>query len=139
MSGKPIEWTPERLRARTAITPSGCWLWLGTHTAAGYGTVSYRRAGQRFGTTAHRLSLTLFRGPIADALDVDHLCLNRGCVNPDHLEAVTHQENVRRMPGLFGRRARATRCLRGHELVARSDGRRRCPTCHRMARIARAA
>jgi hypothetical protein len=84
------------------VQPNGCWNHRGPYTSKGYG-----RSG-RFGP-AHRYYWTMLRGPIPDGLTIDHLCLNKKCVNPDHLELVTASENTRRM--LAGRRAnnRATR------------------------------
>lgn len=121
---------------RVTIRPDGCWDWRGYHLPSGYATVDTPETT----TTAHRLAYTLFIGPIADDLDADHLCQRRGCVNPYHLEAVPHQVNIHRMPGLFGRRARAKTCDRGHDDWTRdNDGRRRCRTCRIAARQARAA
>lgn len=75
---------------------TGCWLWLGGHTPAGYGQIWYSgRQGY-----AHRFAYELFRGPIPSGYDIDHLCRQRACVNPAHLEPVTHLVNVRR--GLVG-------------------------------------
>src|SRR6202030_118623 len=71
---------------------SGCWLWLGACNEFGYG---------KFGKVkAHRFSYEREKGPIPDGLEIDHLCRNKSCVNPDHLEAVTHGENRRRVPHL---------------------------------------
>lgn len=75
--------------------PDACWLWLGGHLQSGYAM------GSR--TTAHREVYEKMRGPIPPGLEIDHLCRNRGCVNPSHLEAVTHQENIRRSPVNSGR------------------------------------
>lgn len=132
--------TPDTFMARVTIREDGCWDWSGTHTNAGYATVI--DAGRT--TTAHRFAYELFVAPIDADLDADHLCFNRGCVNPSHVEPVTHRENIHRMPGLFGQRARATHCQRGHDLSMtatfdKGDGRRRCRTCRQEAQRRRAA
>lgn len=103
-------------------TPT-CWNWKGATTGAGYGHVS----GDKM---AHRVSYELIKGPIPQDNDLDHLCRNHACVNPDHLEPVTRQENVKRGKALI------TNCPRGHPLVegnlrTRKDGHRSCLTCHR--------
>ncbi|HEY8766071.1 MAG TPA: HNH endonuclease signature motif containing protein [Dehalococcoidia bacterium] len=72
----------------------GCWPWTGVIHPLGYGHVNI--PGTRNPQMAHRASYEFFVGPIPDGLELDHLCRNRGCVNPSHLEPVTHLENVRR-------------------------------------------
>lgn len=70
----------------------GCWEWVGTHAARGYGQLKV--AGVR--RLAHRVVYELLKGPIPHGLELDHLCHNRNCVRPNHLEPVTHQENMLR-------------------------------------------
>lgn len=78
---------------------TGCWDWLATRTAAGYGQFwagRYSPTGQPLLDSAHRVVYEVLVGPIPAGLEIDHLCRNTGCVNPEHLEVVTHAENVRR-------------------------------------------
>ena len=84
-------------------------------------------------TYAHRFSYETLVGPIPEGKILDHLCRVRMCVNPDHLDVVTHGENLRRGFGTTGLRARQTHCIRGHELSGRNvkvyGGKRYCLTC----------
>lgn len=75
-------------RVDQSAGPAGCWPWLGAIAPSGYGRVHSR--------WAHRLSYEFLVGPIPAGLDIDHLCRNRLCVNPAHLEPVTRLVNVRR-------------------------------------------
>jgi hypothetical protein len=80
----------------------------------------------------------LFIGPIPQGLTIDHLCRNRACVNPTHLETVDHRTNVLRGEGPPAREARATSCQRGHPKVAANrkidaDGKARCRVCIRLS------
>ena len=83
-----------------------CWTWAGCKTPKGYG-VTWHKGKTQF---AHRLIYLLIIGEIAKGLQVDHLCRNRSCCNPAHLEIVTLQENIRRgMQGIL-----RTHCINGH-------------------------
>ena len=107
---------------------SGCWIWTGSRTGDGYG--QFRLDGRT--TMAYRAAYLLYVGPVGDGLDIDHLCRNPSCVNPEHLEPVSHAENVRR--GLRG--ALTTHCPSGHAYTDENtyitpEGRRKCRGCNR--------
>jgi hypothetical protein len=96
-------------------------------------------SGPSLRITAHRAAYRLFVGPIPDGYEVDHLCQNRGCVNPDHLEAVPLKENRRRRDTPSGKRhwnGKKTHCKNGHpfsgaNLAIDANGRRICVSCRR--------
>ncbi len=92
---------------------TGCWLYIGGVCKDGYAKV--KRSGQFLG---HRASYVESVGPIPDGCEIDHLCRVRCCVNPAHLEPVTHGANVRRgvYPKETHRNGRKTHCKRGHAL-----------------------
>lgn len=118
---------PEKFWARVD-TSGNCWEWLGTKTSAGYGNC-YIPEGQTTGV-AHRVAYALLIGVPADDMQLDHLCRNRACVNPDHLEPVTAQENVLRSASPPSQFAKRDRCAEGHPFVIRKyNGKRFCREC----------
>jgi predicted RNA-binding Zn-ribbon protein involved in translation (DUF1610 family) len=94
----------ERLATKIDVHPiTFCWLWTGCVDENGYGNIGVRRPdGTRTVGYAHRVAYEETVGPIPDRLEIDHLCRTRSCVNPGHLEAVTHRENARRGAGTGG-------------------------------------
>lgn len=116
------------LLARISFT-EGCWGWTGDHLPSGYGRFYFR--GER--SIAHRAVFEALRGKVPAGLVLDHLCRNRGCVNPWHLEPVTDAVNILRGVGPPAMNAKKTHCVHGHEFtpentIARKDG-RECRAC----------
>ena len=106
-----------------------CWNWQGGKRGNGYGSFYDGRT-----VPAHRYCYEALVGDIPAHLEPDHLCRNRACVRPDHLELVTHQENTRRGTG-WARNGNNTHCIHGHAFDAkntyiRKNGTRRCRRCH---------
>ncbi len=102
----------ERLLTRTTETADGCWEWQGARTGSGYGALLFNGRTE----LTHRIAYLCLTGPIPDGLVLDHLCRNTWCCNPEHLEAVTQGENVRRQPRISDR----TSCPKGHELSGKN-------------------
>lgn len=132
---------PNTLSIRKMMTPSQlfwsrvtggdigtCWEWQGAITAAGYGA--------HMGAGAHRFAYEDIVGPIPDGLQLDHLCNNKACVNPWHLEPVTPLVNTHRMMIHTGTGIGATHCPSGHEYTVaniqpKAGNRRGCRACAR--------
>lgn len=110
-------------------TSGDCWSWTGADNGSGYGRLWVN--GVRI--YAHRYAYELLVAPISDGLHIDHLCRNRRCVNPDHLEPVTRKENILRGVSPPAERARATHCIRGHKFDGQRANRneRVCRICDR--------
>ena len=109
-----------------------CWEWTAQRDRYGYGKFFLDGATRG----AHRVAYELFVGPVPTSLQVDHLCRNHGCVNPDHLEAVTQIENMARGVGAQATALRTGYCVRGHEYTVentlrKANGMRICKACNR--------
>lgn len=121
----------DNIFAKVLEDETGCWLWQGCVNGSGYGKI--RCDGTRIG--AHRTFYALFNGSLTKELCLDHLCRVHNCVNPDHLEMVTFQENIRR--GQHYHRNK-THCAAGHEYTeentyqAPDKTHRQCRTCGRQ-------
>jgi hypothetical protein len=131
--------------AKVREVPSGCWEWTGSRMA-GYGQFGTRTAGCRRGltTAAHRIAYELVVGQVRDGLELDHVCRNRACCNPAHLEPVTHRENVLRGVSPMALNARKEACPRGHAYAPANTyvtkaGKRQCRACHADRQRARRA
>lgn len=108
---------------------SGCWIWGAAATYGGYGLYHPPNNGKRI--LAHRYSYELHKGVIPDGMDLDHLCRNRACCNPDHLEPVTPKENNLRSMSPWAINARKKTCIHGHPLDGiEKRGYRFCRVCN---------
>lgn len=115
-----------------------CWLWDMSCTTGGYGQLFYRGRN----SYSHRVAYELLKGPIPEGLQLDHLCRNRSCCNPAHLEPVTSRENSLR--GMCYEILRAkTHCKHGHEFTPentrrhKNGGGRYCRICSNAASMER--
>lgn len=140
-----MDMTHEALRRRLLShiehAANGCWIWLRAKRPEGYGTLDAAVEGKKYQThAAHRVSYIVFRGPIPSGLEIDHLCRQPSCINPDHLEVVTRRENVLRSRSFAAINSRKKSCKSGHplsgeNLYLRPNGARVCRTCQREFRL----
>jgi hypothetical protein len=110
-----------------------CWTWQACLVGGGYGWFARKGDGSKL---AHRWTWETLVGPIPDGLDLDHLCRNRACVNPDHLEPVTRRENLLRGATRTAAAAAATHCPANHPYDEantgyQNGGDRYCRVCKR--------
>jgi HNH endonuclease len=121
----------DRFLAKIAVSSDGCWVWTAGVTRQVHGYAVYQ------GTSGHAWSYRYFVGEVATGLELDHLCRNKLCVNPTHLEPVTPTVNKRRSNCVSGINARKTHCKNGHaftpdNILAKRGG-RGCKACNRIA------
>lgn len=118
----------EQFETQYEVIDNDCWQWLG-RTSDGYGHFNVLGGFM----LAHRFSYEFLVGSIPEGLVLDHLCRNRACVNPAHLEPVTYQTNILRGNGLAAQNAAKTHCPSGHPYdevnTLRLNGRRHCRAC----------
>ncbi len=124
----------ERIKTKILIEPySGCWLWTAGTRTWGYAQTSLKNKTY----SAHKVLYEDKFGKVPDGLELDHLCKVKCCVNPSHLEAVTHTENVRRgraLEAIRRERLSRTHCKWGHEFttentLSKTNGARGCRIC----------
>ena len=126
-----------RLEAKSIPEPnSGCWIWIGALRKGDYGQIVID--GKK--KLAHRISYEIHKGPIPEGMELDHICRMHQCINPDHLEAVSHRVNVLRGAAPSAVHAAKTHCSKGHEFSAsitiNGKVRRHCKICKRITQRA---
>lgn len=115
---------PSRFWEKVRLSDEGCWIWIAGRFNTGYGAFNYDGIAR----TAHSVAYEALVGPVDDGLELDHLCRRRECCNPEHLEPVTHAENVQR-----GLRGPKDSCPKGHPYEVKG-GYKRCTVCSRAQR-----
>lgn len=131
----PRKTSTERFISKIDELDTGCWEWRGSVMNTGYGQFTIRKKPY----LAHRYSHELHRGPIPPGMVIDHLCRNRLCVNPDHLEVVTNEENLYRGKGFRILNGMDGSCMHGHKFTEENTyynpnnpSDRRCRECARI-------
>lgn len=125
----------QRIKDSITVNDNGCWVWQKRISNTGYAQIGVgsRSDGTVRTALAHRVSYETFVGAIKAELQIDHLCKNRSCVNPAHLEQVTCTENIRRSNALWKQEAARTHCPYGHEYTEANtytyQNRRSCKAC----------
>lgn len=128
-----------RFWSKIVIIESGCWVWTAGKDVGGYGIFSPHRHPKK----AHRWCYETYVAKVPDGMQLDHLCRNKLCVNPMHLEVVTPRENTLRGNTITAANAKKTRCHNGHPLSGDNlrtyNGRRVCKLCRYLSYLRRKA
>lgn len=128
-----VSWinTVDRVFRRNVEKTDNCWIWKGYISPYGYGRLTFNGKAQ----PAHRFVYEILKGPVPEGMVCDHLCRNRACVNPDHIEIVTHRVNILRGEGMSAKNVIKTHCASGHpydgDNLFYSQGNRHCRICSR--------
>jgi len=121
----------DKLLTRIEPNENGCWIWQGLKDKRGYGRTNVGGGTIR---NTHVVFYNILVGDVPKGLELDHLCMTQSCVNPDHLEPVTHTENMKRWANTLN----ITHCPQGHEYdsvntYVNPKGRRICRICSRKS------
>ncbi|ALJ22053.1 HNH endonuclease signature motif containing protein [Microbacterium sp. No. 7] len=110
---------PHAFWSKVEQAESGCWEWRAYRDRDGYGRYALRQPDGTYPRReyTHRISVRVLQGSIPGGMQVDHLCRNRSCCNPAHLEVVTARENTDRSENYIAKNRRKTACVRGHDLT----------------------
>ena len=119
-----------KILPRCLVDENGCWIWTGALSSTGYGAVRWE--GRIWNT--HRLLYIDLVGEVPKELTMDHLCRNRACCNPQHLEPVTQRVNILRGRGVTAENIAKDACVHGHRFtveitIIEKTGGRHCKTC----------
>lgn len=134
-----IEILPARLAEKLSHDiDTGCWLWTASTNGNGYGYLNPLRGQKKATRGAHRIVYELLVEKVPKDLQCDHVCRNRLCANPAHIDIVTARENTLRGLGLAAANSKKTHCQNGHELagtnlIITSNGGRQCKKCLRVS------
>jgi hypothetical protein len=132
-----VENLSQRIKNKIVIAPNGCWNWLAGKSDQGYGRLHLKGFSTR---VAHRIIYELLKRRIPKNLTLDHLCRNRACVNPEHLEPVSLELNLLRGDGVGARNKAKTHCKYGHKFSLRNiyrwRGKRWCRQCGKRRQLA---
>lgn len=122
----------ERFLEKIVIFENGCWNWEACKNQYGYGLIKIKKVS----TLSHRFIYEYYYGQLCPDLEIDHLCRNRACCNPLHLDQVTHKVNLLRGDTINAINARKTHCPQGHKYTSENTyidykNARRCKICRK--------
>ncbi len=129
---------PRRLREFQKLGSDVCWDWPGRLNEKGYGAIGGKTTG--LSSLAHKRAWQILRGPVPGGMQLDHLCLNKRCCNPAHMEVVTPTVNMRRsLPYRTSQYAPKSHCRRGHLQERDKAGKAKCSMCRKIRLAHRSA